>query len=126
MSTVGMMEELPPECLSLVISHLTKAKDVIHCMQVSRRMSRLAGSEVIWRTLTFHDFGVYDDEPTARLTAAITSEVELAAGDARRGRQWRRLYAAVYSQLARKTRVLRVHGLFTDGGVDENDLNRSS
>ena len=36
------------------------------------------------------------------------------------GLTWRRLYAGVRWQVSRKRRALRLHGLYTNGGVDEN------
>ena len=60
---------------------------------------------------------IYDASSTTLETVAACCD-----DDARRGRRWRRLYGAVRSQLAEKSRVLRVHGFFTDGGVDENEI----
>jgi hypothetical protein len=137
------LEDLPLDCLTQIIG-LMKAEDVVSAMQVSRTLRAVAGSALVWQDLTWNDFGIHasshaerdtHEPPRVRVLSPSTAappppptltpyEVAeaLAAEDARRGRRWRRLYAAVRSSLATKTRVLRVHGLFTDGGVDENEM----
>ena len=135
MSELGL-EDLPPECLAHVFGFL-KAEDVVGVMLVSPALRDVAGSESVWRRFAWKDFGIYYDSPSApRGLPAVDphhAAAEMFQGassvdrvnvldDARRSGRWRRLYAAVRSRLASKTRVLRVQGLFTDGGVDENTM----
>lgn len=125
------LQDLPPECLALIISHL-KAEDVVSVMRVSRTLRTVASSETVWKQLNWRDFGIHSDAqeplpppphaPPNLATVTTPRDDGLTADDARRGRRWNHLYAAVRSQIASKSRVLRVQGLFTDGGCDENEM----
>ena len=115
------LEDLPSECLTAVIGYLDDATDVVRAMRVSKALSAVAGSEPVWRHLAWKDFGV--SVPSSTFAAATadaaddTNGVAERAADALGGMRWRRLYGAVRVQLETDTRVLRAHGLYTDGGA---------
>ena len=114
------LQDLPFECLQQIIANLA-AGDIVSLMLVSSSLRAVAGSEVVWKELAWKDFSIHDvSSPATPVVAACDDD---AVSDAtRRGRRWRRLYGAVRSQLADRSHVLRMHGIFTDGGVDENQM----